>query len=107
MLLLVRFKTAPLPNNCDPYGLQLKTTAKSTKSSTTTSINRFCTQSGQNALKPYGMSKNRQLVVETKTTSIWIVERLAKGWATGLVMELAMGDRYVHFEILSGLIGVH
>jgi hypothetical protein len=68
---------------------------------------RFCTQSGQNALKPYGTSKNRQLVVETKTTSIWIVERLAKGWAKGLVMELAMGGRYVHFEILSGLIGVH
>jgi hypothetical protein len=66
MLLLVRFKTAPLPNNYDYYGWQLKTTAKSTKSSTTTSISRFCAPSGQNALKPYGTSKNRQLVVENQ-----------------------------------------
>ena len=57
----VRFKTAPLFNKCDHFGWQLKKIAKSTKSSTTISISRFCLKSGLNALECFGTSQNQDL----------------------------------------------
>ena len=54
----VRFKIAPPGNNYAHYGLPLKQTSKSTKTSMTTVINRFCAKSGHNAGLHPGRSKS-------------------------------------------------
>jgi hypothetical protein len=50
--------------NCErntwSIGWRLQKTAKSTKSSTTRSISRFCPKSGQNTLECFGTSQNQQ-----------------------------------------------
>lgn len=47
-------------NKCDHFGWQLKKIAKSTKSSITISISRFCPKSGLNALECFGKTQNQQ-----------------------------------------------